>query len=564
MVWDDNGDDILIGSFSRRSFLSGALVVGVAPSLIQDRALDVAWVNGRIWTGGGMIDAFGVSGNRFSALGRSAVEAGSGPSTRVIDLKGAFVTPGFIDNHTHFLRASFMLAQADLRMVSSREQFAEAIGRSAASLSPGAWLQGGNWDHERWGGQLPTREWIDAVTPDTPVAVVRLDQHMVLLNSLALRLAGIDRNTPAPPGGVIEKDATGEPTGLLKDNAKALVHLVIPTSDDAQIDAAIQVGAQHGLSLGVTQAHVTELDWVTHDALRRLRGRGETDMRFYSFVPIADWERLDALVQAEGRGDDWVRWGGLKGLVDGSLGSRTALFHQDYADEPHNHGLHYTRPDQLEERLIEGDRRGLHVTIHAIGDDGNGLALDMMRRAAERNGARDRRFRIEHAQHLEADAVQRFAEQGVIASMQPFHAVDDGRWAVNRLGPDRLSGAWAIRSLLDAGARVSFGSDWPVAPMNPLLGLKGAVWRQTLDGLNPDGWIPHQKITIDQALMAYTETSAYSGFQEDRLGRIALGKIADFAVFDTDLTTAEPDAFDRARVLQTVVDGTIRYGEASL
>lgn len=552
---------------SRRGVLGvGALVCGGAWSAPGD--LDAAYVNGRVWTDRGMVSAFGVRGDRIATVGDAATKAATGRRTQIVDLQGGFVCPGFIDNHTHFLRASFMLSAADLRGAASRAAFAEAVGTAAAALPSGAWLQGGNWDHELWGGELPTREWIDAVTPGTPVAVVRLDQHMVLLNSLALRLAGIDRDTPAPPGGVIERDSAGEPTGLLKDNAKALVNRVIPKPSDLEIEAALRAGVAFGLSKGVTQSHVTELDWVTHDALRRMRTAGETDMRFYSFVPIADWEKLDAVVREDGRGDDWVRWGGLKGLIDGSLGSRTALFYEDYADEPHNHGLHYTSPDRLEAALTEADQRGLHVTIHAIGDRGNATVLDMMERAAARNGPRDRRFRIEHAQHVNADTVGRFARQNVIASMQPFHAVDDGRWAVNRLGPQRLGGAWggawAIRSLLDSGARVTFGSDWPVAPLDPLSGVRAAVWRETTDGLHPGGWIPEQRITLDEALHAYTAANAYAGFQENRLGEIKPGYLADFVIVDTDLSVASAEQVGKARVLQTVVNGVARYGEGRL
>ncbi|HEX5649727.1 MAG TPA: amidohydrolase [Steroidobacteraceae bacterium] len=549
----------------RREFVAGIGAM-LATRLEASRApLEVAYVNAKLWTGRPRpkpATAFGTIGNRIATVGEDAdVRAVCGKSTRVIDLGGAFALPGFMDNHTHFLRASFMLGSPELRTAKTREEFVERVGRAARAVRPGRWLQGGNWDEQMWGGELPTRAWIDGVTADTPVAIVRLDQHLVLLNSLALRLAGIDRNTPDPAGGLILKDAEGEPTGLLKDKAAALVKRVIPPPSDADVDQAIVAGAAYALSKGITQVHVTELDWTTHHSLRRLRAKHGLQMRFYSFVPIEDWRELAALVKTEGHGDDWVRWGGVKGLIDGSLGSRTALFHEPYADDPRNHGLYRTPPEQLRDLIVNADAARLHVTVHAIGDAGNKLVLDMFAEAAERNGPRDRRFRIEHAQHLLAQDIPRFAQQEVIASIQPYHAVDDGRWAVKPLGERRLRGSWAMRSLLDAQASVTFGSDWPVAPIDPLLGVDAAVLRRTIDGAHPLGWTPEQRISVTEALTAYTSANAHAGFQEDRLGVIAQGYLADIVVLDTDLTKCDPARIRDAKVIRTIVDGRTRFGD---
>ncbi|MCE3285512.1 MAG: amidohydrolase, partial [Steroidobacteraceae bacterium] len=327
----------------RREFIAGLGAMLAERRVEASRApLEVAYVNARLWTGHPRrrsATAFGTVGRCITVVGEDAdVRAMRGRSTQVVDLDGAFVLPGFMDNHTHFLRASFMLGSPELRTAKTRDEFVERVGRAARALRPGRWLQGGNWDEQMWGGELPTRAWIDAVTTETPVAIVRLDQHLVLLNSLALRLAGIDRHTPDPAGGLILRDANGEPTGLLKDKAGALVKRVIPPPSDADVDQAIVAGTAYALSKGVTQVHVTELDWTTHHSLRRLRAQDRVRMRFYSFVPIEDWRELAALVKAEGRGDDWVRWGGVKGLIDGSLGSRTALFRDPYADDPGNRG----------------------------------------------------------------------------------------------------------------------------------------------------------------------------------------------------------------------------------
>ena len=527
--------------------------------------LETAYLNAVVWTGSReapRASAFGTIGARIAAVGDAArIRALCGKATRIVDLDGAFVMPSFIDNHTHFLRASFMLGTPELRTARTRQEFIERIGRAARDLRQGQWLQGGNWDEQMWGGELPTRAWIDAVTPDTPVALVRLDQHLMLLNTLALKLAGVTRDTPDPEGGLILKDERGEPNGLLKDKAKALVQRVIPAPSDAEIDEAIARGAAYALSKGVTQVHVTELDWTTHHSLRRLRARNATGIRFYSFVPIEDWRELDRLVRAEGRGDEWVRWGGVKGLIDGSLGSRTALFRDGYADDPHNHGLYRTPRERLREMIFGADAANLHVTIHAIGDAGNDQVLDMFEASVARNGARDRRFRIEHAQHLLREDIPRFARQNVIASMQPYHAIDDGRWAGKPLGERRLHGAWAIRSLLDAGARVTFGSDWPVAPLDPLLAIDAAVLRRTIDGAHPDGWTPEQRIDVEEALTAYTAANAYAGFQEDRLGLIAPGRLADVVVLDTDLTTCELAKIRAAKILSTMIDGKTGFAE---
>ena len=548
----------------RRQFVaSGVAALVLGRTRFPSADLDVAYLNGRVWTGvHGAVraSAIGTIGDRITAVGSDAqIRALSGSRTRLIDLGGAFVMPGFIDNHTHFLRASFMLSMPELRTAKTKAEFVERVGKAARSLGKGQWLEGGNWDAELWGGELPTHDWIDAVTPDTPVAVVRLDQHMLLLNAVALKLAGIDRNTPDPEGGVIGRFPNGEPNGIVKDRAKLLVQRVIPAKTDAEIDRGMRAGIAHALSIGVTQAHITELDWVTHDSVRRLRAAGIPGFRFYSLVPIEDWEKLADVVKRDGRGDDWVRWGGVKGLVDGSLGSRTALFREPYANDASSHGINRTPPDKLRALVDGADGAGLQVAVHAIGDEANDLILNIFADTARKHGARDRRFRIEHVQHILASDIPRLAQQNVIASMQPYHAIDDGRWAVAPLGPKRLAGSWAFRSLLDAKARVTFGSDWPVAPMEPLLGVQAAVLRQTIDGANPNGWVPEQKIRVDEALTAYTATNAYAGFQDDRLGTIEPGKIADLVVLDTDLLSVAPDRINKSKVLRTVVGGVTRH-----
>lgn len=549
---------------TRRQFIGACAATLLTPARLLAAAarVDTAYVNGRIWTavpGARLASAIGVAGSRIAAIDAGPVQQLTDRGTRVVDLQGAFVVPGFIDNHTHFLLGAATLAPPDLRDARSREDFAKRVGDAAGQLPGGEWVQGGNWDAELWGGELPTHHWIDAVTPNTPVAVARLDQHMWLLNSVALKLAGIDRNTPEPAGGRIVRDARGEPTGIVIDLAKERVERVMPPPTDAKLERMFRDGIAFGLRCGVTQSHLMGLDWVMHETVVRMRAKGAIGMRFNSLVPLKDWERLAELVRKEGRGDDWVRWGGLKVLSDGSLGSRTALFRAPYDDAPQTRGLTVTSEKDLREWMTQADKQGLQVAAHAIGDEANDLVLDLMAEVARTNGPRDRRYRIEHAQHLSPQAIARFGKQNVVPSMQPYHAIDDGRWAINRIGAERLKGTYAFGSLFAAGARVSFGSDWPVAPFNPLTGIAAAVLRQTIDGKNPQGWLPEQRVTVEQALTAYTATNAYVGFQDDRLGRLTAGYLADFAVLDSDLLTMDPQKIADARVLRTVVDGKERF-----
>lgn len=555
------GGSVMQHHITRRSVIaSGAAALACGRAFAATRQLDTAYINARVWTGDakGTTDAVGIAGGRIAAVGAAAVKAASSKATRIIDLKGAFLMPAFIENHTHFLKGAMALSQPELLDAKSRTDFAERIGR-AARANPGQWILGKSWDEERMGGALPTREWIDAVTPDTPVAVPRTDLHMVLLNTAALKAAGIDRNTPDPDGGVIVRDAAGNPTGILKDNAKDLVFRAIPKPSPAQEAAAIRAAIKLGHEHGIAQCHIPEIDWRAHDALRRSPVARDNGMRFYSMVPIQDWQKIAATVKAEGRGDQWVRWGGVKGLADGSLGSRTALFHEPYSDMPNFSGVRILPLDELRTLVDGADKAGLQVAVHAIGDLANDDVLDVFDAIARKNGRRDRRFRIEHAQHVRPATIPRFARQGVVASMQPYHAIDDGRWAVKRIGEKRLNGTYAFESFIKSGAHVTFGSDWPVGPLDPIQGIQAAVTRETIDGANPGGWLPEQKTTVEQALRSYTVENAYAGFQDHETGRIAPGYLADLVVLDQDLTKVPVGDLRKTKVLRTIVDGVERY-----
>jgi predicted amidohydrolase YtcJ len=507
-------------------------------------------------------DALAILGNRIAALGSSAeICALAGPRTRVIDAAGKTVLPGFNDAHVHFLMGGFSLANVDLRNAKSPEEMARRLKDYAGKLPKGRWILGGDWDHEKWpGAPLPTSDMIDAVTPDHPVFVNRLDGHMALANSLALKLAGVTRETKDPPGGIIVRDArTGEPTGILKDGAESLVERVVPAKTFEEKHVAAKAATEHAAQLGVTS--LTDMSANEDVGLYQyMLERGELKTRIYAIRSIVSWEMLAGTGVRAAFGSDSLRIGGLKGFADGSLGSSTALFFEPYSDAPNTRGLLFDQmlPEGAMLKRIEGaDKAGLQVMIHAIGDEANFRILETYRQAAEQNGPRDRRFRIEHAQHLRPSEIPRFGQQKVIASMQPYHAADDGRWCDKRIGPERAKGAYAFRSLLNSGAVLAFGSDWTVAPLNPLEGLKAAVTRQTLDGKHPNGWVPEQKLTLDEAIRAYTVGSAYAEFAEKVKGTLTPGKLADLVMLDRDLYQANPADIDKARVLLTLTDGQV-------
>lgn len=550
-----------------RHLTIGLVLAGLlAGCAIEPKPAELVLTGGTIWTGvpGAELEsAIAIRDGRILHVGTDTeVRRLVGPGTREIDLDGRFVVPGFIDNHAHFMSGGFQLASVDLRSAATPTEFARRIGEFARTLPTGRWITGGDWDHELWGGELPRRDWIDSLTAEHPVFVSRLDGHMALANTAALERAGITAETPDPEGGTIVRDPkTGEPTGVLKDNAMALVERVIPAPSEAELDEAFRRAQEHALSLGVTLVNDMG-NWSHLETYRRARRRGELKMRIYSFVPLSTWERLRDYIAREGDGDARLKWGGLKGFVDGSLGSTTAWFYDPYDDAPETAGLLTTDTTALRGWITGADAAGLHVTVHAIGDQANDWLLGVFADAETSNGRRDRRFRIEHAQHLTPEAIRRFAELGVIPSMQPYHAIDDGRWAEKRIGAERIRTTYAFRDLLDAGARLTFGSDWTVAPLDPLLGIYAAVTRRTIDGANPEGWVPDQKIAVDEALRAYTAANAYASYLETQLGTLEHDRRADLVVLSENLFEIDPNRIPEVEVEMTMVDGVVVYRRA--
>ncbi len=552
--------------------LAAALVLALAAGCSSEQTMpqssspppSLAIVNARIWTGNPAqpeAEAMTCVGNRITWVGSNAeLRQRIGPDVRPIDLGGQFVVPGFIDAHVHFVDGGFRLTSVQLRDASSRDAFVSRIKAFAATVPAGTWITGGDWDHTLWGGELPRRDWVDAATPDHPVWVSRLDGHMALANSAALKLAGVSRATADVSGGEIVRDGSGEPTGLLKDNAMRLVEAKAPPPSDTLKDRALDAAMKYVAEQGVTSIHNMG-SWADLEVFARARRDRRLTTRIYAAVPLSTWARLQQAVAAktyggeDGRGDDRLRIGALKGFVDGSLGSHTAAFHEPFTDAPADRGLFVNTPEDLYSWIAGADKAGLHVVVHAIGDRANATLLDIYERVARENGARDRRFRIEHAQHLAPKDIPRFASLGVIPSMQPYHAIDDGRWAERVIGPTRIQTTYAFRALIDAGAPLAFGSDWFVAPPTPLEGIYAAVTRQTLDGRNPDGWVPAQKIGVEDALRAYTRGAAFASFEEGSKGMLAPGRLADFAVINHDLRAIPPAAIAKVRVMATYIGG---------
>lgn len=521
-------------------------------------------VYGKTWTGDSvhpLAQAVASRGDTIIAVGDSAVIARLvGDSTVVLQAGAGLVVPGFMDAHVHFLDAGMQLVSIDLRDASSPAEFIRRVQAYALERPPGEWIIGGDWDHERWAGApLPRREWIDSVSPNNPVFISRLDGHMGLANGLALRAAGVTRATREISGGIIVRDPkTGDPTGILKDRAQDPVYAAMPARTEVQVDAALRRATEFALSRGVTAVGAMSADWDLVAGVLRARERGEPGLRLSIYPAMREWRRVADSLKARGPGDDWFRLAGVKGFVDGSLGSTTALFFEPYSDDSTSSGLLVTPEDSLRNWIGAADSAGLQVAVHAIGERANALVLDIYDSVAKAHGPRDRRFRIEHAQHLRPQDVRRMAAQGVIASMQPYHIIDDGRWAGKRLGA-RVSDSYVFRSILRAGGTLAFGSDWTVAPLDPILGIYAAVTRRTLDDKNPGGWIPEHKISVHEALRGYTTSNAYGVFAEATRGKLAPGYRADLVVLDRDLFSIPPETLNQAEVRVTVIGGRVGY-----
>src|SRR5216117_2812200 len=530
------------------------------------RPAEIVIRGGMVWTGlssgAAQPGVVAIAAGKILAVGDSAAIARYvGSRTQVIHAHGGLVIPGLADGHTHFIGGGFQLASVDLRNAATPQEFIRRLREYARTVKPGEWITGGDWDHTLWPGQpLPRHEWIDSVTPANPVFVNRLDGHEALANAAALRAGGVTRDTPTPPGGEILRDAkTGEPIGIFKDQALDLIGRAQPDPSPEQRDSALARALAHAASLGVTATAHMSASWADLASYRRLERAGRLPMRVALYLPVDAWRAVAESVKAHGAGDAWVKIGGLKGFMDGSAGSRTALFFEPYADSAGYRGLMQNPERDMRSWIGNADSAGLQVAVHAIGDRANALILAIYDSVIKAHGPRDRRFRVEHAQHLRPQEIPVFGVLGVIPSMQPYHAIDDGRWVEQRIGPLRIKTTYAFRTLLDTGAKLAFGSDWTVAPLDPISGIYAAVTRRTLDGKNPDGWVPEQKVSVAEALRAYTAGNAYATFGEKQWGVLAPGYYADVVVLDRNLFATPHESLSAARVAVTIVGGKVVY-----
>jgi predicted amidohydrolase YtcJ len=564
------------------------------PARAAGEPADLVLLNARVWTGEREMpsaEAVAVRGNRIVKVGKRQdveplIRKGH---TRVLDLKDRLVLPGFIDNHTHFAQAGRLLLGLNLLDVNDAENLRRRVAEAAARLPRGAWLVGGDWGaYAQWALSAtgrekqarpaappeefrPTKAMIDPVTPHHPALISRFDRRMHLANSLALAAAGITAETPDPEGGEIVRDDSGEPTGLLIGAAARLVERVMAPPSYEQRRAEALRALEEARRWGVTTLHDNVANFQQLELFYDLAGSNELTSRVWARMWLSEWprvrdyiERTNLPARRGGWGDDRIVLGGLKAWVDGIMGNSTALFFEPYNHQPDSRGRlrEVMFPEGNLYRLMKGaDAAGFTITVHAIGDEANRILLDTCEKIFAENPPRERRHRVVHAQVVHPDDFPRFGKLGLVAEVQPYHTIDDMRWMEERIGR-RAQYAYAFRSLLKGGARMTFGSDWPGTnasyyPINPLLGIYAAVTRQTLKGEPAGGWFPAERVTMEEAVRFFTIENAWSTFEEDIKGSLKEGKLADLVVLDRDIFSRPPRELLDTQVLYTIFDGRI-------
>lgn len=522
-------------------------------------------VNGNIYTGDPAhprADAIAIRGEKIIAVGAGAeLRKLRNAKTEIIDLAGRFAMPGFNDAHVHLGSAGQGKLEVQLNGARSIEEMQQRIRARVAQTKPGEWIVGQGWDHTLWPDKkFPTRRELDAVSKDRPMIFGHVSGHVAVANSRALELAGIAKETPNPSGGEIERDASGDPTGMLKEGAAmGLVRSKVPPLSRQQRRRGIELALADAAQSGVTSLQDNS-DWQDFQVYQQIQREGKLTARITEWLPfLATLERLQAMRREGGTSDPLLKTGALKMVTDGALGSRTAAMLAPYSDDASTSGILTLDPEKLKQMAIERDRAGFQLNFHAIGDRANRISLDAFAAARAANGPRDRRDRIEHAQVVAPEDFARFTELGVIASMQPAHQSTDMRWAEQRVGPERIKGAYAWATFLKQGVRLAFGTDYPVEPINALRGLYACVTRELPGGGPSGGWQPQEKISMDDCISAYTSGSAYAEFAEGEKGQIKPGHYADIIVLSADVTQAKPSEIVNTRVLRTIVAARTIY-----
>jgi predicted amidohydrolase YtcJ len=526
------------------------------------------YTHGRIYTNDPehpWAEAMAVSEGKISCIGKMdhvLLECGGGQEgVETINLKGQFVMPGFNDAHVHLGGAAADELAVPLAGVPSVEEMQKRVADAVAQHKPGEWITGGGWDHTTWTEKkFPNRQQLDAVAPNNPVILTHISGHVAVANSLALKSGEIDKNTPNPPGGEIEHDALGEPTGMLKEGAAmSLVKARIPDPTPELRRRGIELVLENVAKNGVTSVQDYS-EWADFQVYQQLKEEGKLTVRITEWLPFhLPLDDLQNMRAQGGTRDPWLKTGALKAFTDGAMGSRTAAMLEPYSDDPSTTGILTSDPEKLTAMAIQRDKAGFQLNFHAIGDRANRIALDVFEAVAKANGPRDRRDRIEHAQVVAPMDFRRFAELHVIASMQPSHQTTDMRWADARIGRERVLGAYAWATMLNNGVRLAFGTDYDVEPISPFRGLYACVTRERPDGGPKNGWQPQEKISLEDCIRAYTSGSAYAQFEEGKKGELKQGEYADYIILSSDLTKIPPAQFTKTRVLRTVVGGRTVY-----
>jgi hypothetical protein len=559
---------LYLGGIVLLSCCAGVFALRAKGQANQTESHTVVYLHGRIYTNDPAqpwADAMAIRDDKIRCVGKIDYVllecGGNDPSAETIQLKGKFVMPGFNDAHVHLGGAAADMLSVPLNGVASIEELQKHVADAVAHHKEGEWITGGGWDHTLWPDKkFPNKQQLDAVAPKNPVFLVHVSGHVAVANTLALQHGEINKDTPNPPGGMIERDADGAATGMLEeDSAMSLVSARIPDLKSDQRRHGIQMVLADAAKNGVTSAQDFS-DWQDYLVYVQLKEEGKLTLRITEWLPFL--LPLNDLLNRRAQGgttDPWLKTGAVKGFTDGALGSRTAAMLAPYSDDPTTSGILTNEPDKLRSMAIERDKAGFQINLHAIGDRANRVALDVFEAVLKTNGPRDRRDRIEHAQILAPEDLPRLAQLKVIASMQPSHETSDMRWAGQRIGPDRAKGAYAWASIQKTGARLAFGTDYPVEPINPMRGLYACVTRELPDGGPAGGWQPQEKISLDDCIRAYTSGSAYAQFEEGKKGELKAGEYADFIILSNDLTKIPPQQYTKTAVLLTVVGGRTVY-----
>lgn len=560
--------DIIVGAFCWFAPIGKPVLAAGLPQ--GKEVAELVLTNGTIYTGEDArprVEAVAIRGERIVATGTSKeIEAWVGPNTRVVDLKGRFAMPGFNDAHVHLANGGQAKLSVELNGCKSISELQERIRARLSEYKQGEWITGRGWDHTLWPvKKFPTKKDLDAVSTEHPMIFNRVDGHVAIANSLALKLAGITKDSPNPESGEIERDSAGEPTGMLKEGgAMSLVFRKVPELSPEQRRRGIQLALAEVGSFGVTsiQDNSGWNDFLTYVELKK---DGKLTARISEWLPFtAPLDRLEEMRKTGGTADPWLRTAGLKGVIDGALGGRTAAMIEPYSDQASTRGILNISEDRLMQLAVERDAANFQINLHAIGDRANRAALNAFEAAKNarlaNNTAKgwDPRHRVEHSQIVALEDIPRFGSLGVIASMQPSHQTTDSRWALDRVGPERIKGAYAWKSMQRVGARLAFGTDYPVEPISPFRGVFACVTRE-VDGQPGSSWQPQEKISLDDCIKAYTEGSAYADHAEKDKGRIAVGQLADIIVLSSDLTKIPPQQILRTNVQLTFVGGRLVY-----